>query len=1036
MERAQFFLLCITLLLCMARTQTNLTTDQSALLALKANITSDPQDLLSNWSTNTSVCNWVGVTCGHVHLRVAALNLSYFGLTGRIPPELGNLSFLVVLRLRNNSFNGTLPVELAGLRRLKLVNFKYNNFMGEIPSWFGSLSSLKALNLYGNRFTGSIPAAIFNLSALQVFDLRNNQLSGSIPREIANLTMLKHLYLDNNNFQEISDEIGSLHQLDLLSMQYNGLKGRVPLVFFNMSSLTILGLSGNSFSGRLPDNICQNLPSIQRLYFSINQFDGPLPSQLWQCKQLLVLSLSVNNFSGSIPRNIGNLTKLQKIYLDFNNLTGTIPHEIGYLQNLEILSLLANSFSGSIPTTLCALTELLSLNLGKNKLTIDTSTPEANIFSCLANLKNLWRLNLSSNPLYATLPVSLKNFSTSLQYLGMSSCNIGGNIPNGIGNLSNLTVLDLGYNQLGGSIPTTMGRLQNLQGLYLTDNKLQGFIPDELCQLNNLVDLVLGGNQLSGSVPSCLGNLTALRTLSLGSNSLTSTVPSAVWGLTYVLHINLSSNSLLGPISADVGNLRVVTNIDLSRNNFSGTIPSNIGSLENLVNLSLANNNLEGPIPSSFGNLGSLELLDLSRNNLSGIIPDSLQALLHLRYLNLSFNKLHGEIPTGGPFKNFSVQSFLSNDGLCGASQLDFRPCRTPVQYSRTASSSMLKYIIPGMLAAMLVLTFIWLFTLHKKGDAEVATEHTLIPELLRKKVTYQEILTATNGFNETNLLGSGGFGSVYKGILSNGIAVAIKVFNLQHEEAFKKFDVESELLSNVCHHNLIKIIGSCNQSHFKALVLDYMPNGSLERLLYSEEYCSLKILERLNIMIDVASALEYLHHGYSIPIVHCDLKPSNILLDNDMVAHVADFGIAKLLGGGDTVTETLTLATVGYMAPEYGIEGIVTRKGDVYSFGIVLMETFTKKKPTDEIFVGEMSLKRWVADSLLSDAVLEVVDGSLLGKDEDHDFVNKRDCLSSIMRLALDCSAESVEERVSMQDAAVTLHKIKNNFLKDIGGV
>ncbi|PRQ33578.1 putative non-specific serine/threonine protein kinase [Rosa chinensis] len=358
--------------------------------------------------------------------------------------------------------------------------------------------------------------------------------------------------------------------------------------------------------------------------------------------------------------------------------------------------------------------------------------------------------------LYATLPVSLKNFSTSIQYLDMSSCNIGGNIPHGIGNLSNLTVLDLGYNQLSGSIPTTMGRLQNLQGLYLTDNKLQGFIPDELCQLNNVVDLVLGG-----------------------SNSLTSTVPSTVWGLTYILHINLSSNSLLGPISADVGNLRVVTNIDLSSHNFSSTIPSNIGWLENLVNLSLANNNLEGPIPSSFGNLVSLELLDLSRNNLSGIIPESLEALLHLRYLNLSFNKLHGEIPTGGPFKNFSVQSFLSNDGLCGASQLDFLPCRTPVQYSRTASSSMLKYIIPGMLAAMLVLTFIWLFTLRKKRDAEVAIEHTLIPELLRKKVTYQEILSAINGFNETNLLGSGGFGSVYKGILSNGIAVAIKVFNL-----------------------------------------------------------------------------------------------------------------------------------------------------------------------------------------------------------------------------------------------------------------
>jgi LRR receptor-like serine/threonine-protein kinase FLS2 len=117
-------------------------------------------------------------------------------------------------------------------------------------------------------------------------------------------------------------------------------------------------------------------------------------------------------------------------------------------------------------------------------------------------------------------------------------------------------------------------------------------------------------------------------------------------------------------------------------------------------------------------------------------------------------------------------------------------------------------------------------------------------------------------------------------------------------------------------------------------------------------------------------------------------------------------------------------------------MERVATRKGDVYSFGIVLIETFTKKKPTDAMFVGEMSLKRWVADSLLSDAIVEVVDGNLLGKEEDHDFVNKRDCLSSIMKLSLACSAESVEERISMQDAADTLHKIKNNFLKDVGGV
>ena len=160
--------------------QTNISTDQAALLALKAHITSDPQKILTtNWSTsNSNICNWVGVTCGVGHLRVTALNLSYMGLTGSIPPQLGNLSFLVQLEFRNNSFHGTLPSELSRLRRLKLIRFSFNDFIGTIPSWFGLLSELQTFDLYGNQFSGFIPNAIFNLSALQVLDLRNNQLSG------------------------------------------------------------------------------------------------------------------------------------------------------------------------------------------------------------------------------------------------------------------------------------------------------------------------------------------------------------------------------------------------------------------------------------------------------------------------------------------------------------------------------------------------------------------------------------------------------------------------------------------------------------------------------------------------------------------------------------------------------------------------------------------------------------------------------------------------------------------------------------------
>ncbi|XP_057799826.1 probable LRR receptor-like serine/threonine-protein kinase At3g47570 [Salvia miltiorrhiza] len=230
----------------------------------------------------------------------------------------------------------------------------------------------------------------------------------------------------------------------------------------------------------------------------------------------------------------------------------------------------------------------------------------------------------------------------------------------------------------------------------------------------------------------------------------------------------------------------------------------------------------------------------------------------------------------------------------------------------------------------------------------------------MEERISYYELLQATERFDESNLLGTGSSCSVYKGILNNGKDIVVKVFNMQLEGISRIFDVECEILRSIRHRNLTSVISSCSNEEFKALVLEYMPKGNLEKWLYSHSYC-LNMMERLNIMIDVASALEYLHHGYSMPIVHSDLKPSNVLLDEDMVAHVSDFGIAKLLCDGDSFVLTNTLATFGYIAPgevslnilialhfqsincvfltahimifvvpEYGLEGLVSTRCDV----------------------------------------------------------------------------------------------------------
>jgi LRR receptor-like serine/threonine-protein kinase FLS2 len=669
-------------------------------------------------------------------------------------------------------------------------------------------------------------------------------------------------------------------------------------------------------TGAIPREI-GNLQNLEVLNVAVNNLTGPIPFEIFNISTIREISMPLNKLTGHLPSIVDLfLPNLHHLYLEGNKLSGTISSSISNATQLTELDLGHNSFSGLIPKSLGNLWLLEWLNLVENNLTIDSSTPELNIFSSLSNLAHLRVLDLSNNLLNDILPSSIGNLSASLQSLEVSNCNIKGIIPIEIGNLSNLMDLSLGINELVGPIPTTVGRLHKLQALFLDDNRLEGPIPSELCHLENLYEMHFSGNELSGPIPTWLNNLTFLRYLYLDSNQLTSVIPLSLWGLTYILEVNLSSNSLSGPLSLEIGNMKVLRKLELSRNQLSGHIPTTIGSLKDLTNLSLAGNRLEGSIPESFGELISLEFLDLSSNNLFGEIPKSLEAVLQLKYLNLSFNRLQGEIPVGGPFVNFSAASFMSNDGLCGAPRLHVPPCKaSDPRPKRTATAHILKYVLPTIGLTMLIVTLVLVWTRHRKMNMKIPMEENPLPLATWRRISQQELLQATEGFSASNLLGKGSFGSVYQGRLLDGIIVAIKVFDLVVEGAFKSFDTECGVLRNIRHRNLLKIISTCSNMDFKAFVMEYMPNGNLEKWLYSQDHC-LSILQRLNIMINVASALEYLHYDYSIPIVHCDLKPNNILLDEDLVAHVADFGIAKLLGDGDSMMQTMTLATIGYMAP------------------------------------------------------------------------------------------------------------------------
>ncbi|KAH9679091.1 protein kinase domain-containing protein [Citrus sinensis] len=432
-----------------------------------------------------------------------------------------------------------------------------------------------------------------------------------------------------------------------------------------------------------------------------------------------------------------------------------------------------------------------------------------------------------------------------------------------------------------------------------------------------------------------------------------------------------------GPISWK-STLQSTVALSTTEADIIGNIRRAIGNLSNLLALTLEGNKLTGPIPITFGRLQKLQGLDLAFNKLVGSFPDELCHLARLAEFVILGNKPSGSIPSCLNIGNLKVlvrinlsKNNLSGDipaTIVGLKDLQFMD----LAYNRSEGP------IPELFGDLTSLEVLNLSKNKISGP---------IPTSMEKLVYLRELNLSFNKLE-------GGFGSVYRARLEDGMKIAIKVFHQQCASALKSFEVECEVIKNIRHRNLIKVISSCSNDDFKALVLEYMSNGSLGDWLHSSNYV-LNIFQRLNIMVDVASALEYLHFDHSTPIIHCDLKPSNVLLDENMVAHLSDFGIAKLLSGEDEyVMRTKTLATIGYMAPEYGIEGEVSTKSDVYSYGIMLMETFSKKKPTDEIFVGELSLKRWVND-LLPTSLVEVVDKTLLSGEEKHSAAKEQCTLS-----------------------------------------
>ncbi|KAJ6828860.1 receptor kinase-like protein Xa21 [Iris pallida] len=965
-------------------------TDLSALLAFKSSV-ADPNHDLINWTTNTSFCSWTGVYCNRQRRqqqqqisRVVALRLRGLSLQGTITPLLSNLSFLNHLDLSNNSLGGSIPDALGSLPRLRLLNLEINQLVGDIPP------------------------AIFNMSnSLSNVSLASNGLSGTLP---ANFT---------------------LHRLQYMSLQSNHyLTGEIPSSFGSCKDLRFLSLSTNQFTGKIPTELTTSLPELRVLWLDNNNLTGTIPASTANLSKLTQLDLSVNSLTGGIPTGLGNaLPNVQWMNLAYNGLTGQIPSSLPNATLTRFLDLSINQLSGPVPLNLGNMRSLVDLSLGWNWL-----QGSLDFIALLSNCRALVNLHFLHNELDGVIPAaSVGNLSSAtLSKLTASGNRIKGGIPAELGNLSSLLFLNLHTNALTGTIPLAITKLSMLQAFYIGFNSIHGDIPRELGEMTALSQLGMEANSLSGPIPDSIGNLTGLQYLALDQNRL-SRIPPSMWSLRGLTVLSLPRNSLRGSLPPGVGNLKAMTYMDLSINQLEGSIPDAFGELQMLESLDLSSNSFQGLIPDSFGGLISIKTLNLSRNAFTGAIPSSLARLRYLVDLNLSLNSLEGRIPNGGIFSTLTRGSLEGNVALCGAPRLNFRPCSS--EDNRTSPSKKLrplKFVLPFVAAVALsvAVCYLLLRTIQRKRRANLTSTDDLTPNMnVYRSITYQELLRATDTFNESNLLGTGALGSVFKGQLDDGLVVAVKVLDLGKEGASRGFESETRALRALRHRNLIRIISVCSNVDFKALVLQYMSNGSLDSWLHSPND-RLSLLQRMNIMLDVAMALEYLHHHHPQVVVHCDLKPSNVLLDEDMTAHVSDFGIAKLLNGDSNSIATLSApGTIGYMAPEYGMSGKISRWGDIYSYGVLLLETFTGKKPTDATFHGELTLRQWVSEAH-SKSELDILDDRAFGN-EDPDVVHR--CLLAAIEIGLLCSKESPAERISMKDVVPRLAKIKEDYLSGV---
>ncbi|KAF8034153.1 hypothetical protein BT93_C0430 [Corymbia citriodora subsp. variegata] len=921
----------------------------------------DPSSL-AHWvaSNSSSHCTWPEITC-----------------------QGGSIA---KLKLDNLNINYSIPSFICGLKNLTKLDVSYNNIPGEFPRALYNCSKLVYLDLSQNYFEGPIPSDIDRMADLQVLILAANSFSFDVPTSIARLRRLRILHLYQSEYNgTYPEEIFGLPDLEELRLEHNDkfLPSQLPQNFTALKKLRFFSMARTNLFGGIPETV-GDMEALEHLNLAMNLLIGEIPGSIFALRNLSELYVYMTNVSGSIPQAV-SATKLTVIELSFNNLTGNIPEDFGKLKNLSSLDLQFNQLSGRIPEGI----------------------------GCLPSLSNV---RLSYNNLWGTIPPDFGKFS-ALRLFEVAINNLTGALPELChgGTLLGLAAVD---NNLDGELPESLGNCSDLSIVLLNNNGFTGNVPGGLWMSPNLRTLILSGNRLTGELPEELSpNLTLIR---MSNNRFSGKIPGTVSSLRNLVLFDASNNLLTGMVPTELTELPFLRSLLLDQNELSGNLPTAMGSWKSLATLNLSHNQFTGPIPTDFGFLPVLVQLDLSENQLSGLIPPEI-SLLKLVYLNLSSNRLRGRVPhelEKAPFE----ASFLNNPGLCASNS-----------FTRLNVCNSQSHRLPRNLALILILA---ISTAIFVSLAAVFTVRASISGASTWKLTAFQRLNFTRSnilseLKDENVIGSGASGKVYRIMLNpSGDAVAVKrISNNQKldENLEKQFSAEVEMLGNVRHVNIIKLSCCISCENYKLLVYEYMENRSLDHWLHKTKRLSLilgvannMILDwpkRLQIARGAARGLCYMHHDCLPPIIHRDVKSNNILLDSEFNAKIADFGLARMLAHqGEAVTLTGIAGSAGYLAPEYAHTTKVNEKIDVYSFGVVLLELTTGKEAMGE--EEDMCLVDW--------AWRHILDGKAISDAIDEEINNDSFLaeISNVFMLGIFCTMKRPSKRPLMKEVVQVLLK------------